>query len=207
MTRISPSHNTLHSQHPNEYFRPKFGTGSLWAIYSIPLLHFYFSIFLAMHLNVCIHQDQSLEFDLGLLEAVGTLMIFTEGSSISISWTHPFTLDISRVDPDITGYCINIISTTSLLNLNSQCGINVTEFHYTLPPDSACHIYNFTIVPVNIVGNGTADTRMYSQADEGIVCMECSGGSRSRGGAPNVCAPQTILAAQCQSLLTLLPGS
>ena len=103
----------------------------------------------------------------GPLEAVGSLMISADCSSIFINWTSPSTLNISGVDPDIAGYCITITSTTSPSTLNSQCGINKTDFHYTLPPDSACHIYNFTIAPVNIVGNGTSAEIIYSRAEEG----------------------------------------
>ena len=105
--------------------------------------------------------------NLGPLEAVGSLMISANCSSIFINWTSPSTLNISGVDPDIAGYCITITSTTSSSTLNSQCGINKTDFHYTLPPESACHIYNFTIAPVNIVGNGTSAEIMYSRAEEG----------------------------------------
>ena len=104
---------------------------------------------------------------LGLLEAVSFLMITANGSNVSITWTPPFTLDISGVNPDITGYCITVTSRITSLTLNSQCGTNVTEFHYTLSPDSACNTYNFTVVPVNIVGNGTSATVMYSQDEEG----------------------------------------
>ena len=120
-----------------------------------------------------------LDLVLGLLEAVGFLMISANGysSNISITWTPPFTLNITGANPDIIGYCITVTSRITSLRVHSQCGINVTEFHYTLSPDhdSACNTYNFTIVPVNIVGNGTSATVMYSQDEEGKTELIFSG--------------------------------
>ena len=90
----------------------------------------------------------------GLLSAVGSLSVTLQDSTISLNWTAPFTLDIRGVDPDIT-YCVAVVNSTSSTP-HSQCGINVTEYEYPIPPDSTCHNYTFTFIvtPVNAVGNG-----------------------------------------------------
>ena len=90
----------------------------------------------------------------GHLSAVGSL-------NISITWEPPFTLDITGEDPDITGYCVDVINSTSSVTLHSQCGITETTFTFPIPTDTNCHAYNFSVTPVNIVGNGTEDTTSY----------------------------------------------
>ena len=122
-----------------------------------------------VHMCTCAELDFicMLDLVLGFLEAVGFLTIYANGSSVYITWTPPFTLNITGIDPDITGYCITVTSRITSLTLHSQCGINVTEYYYTFSPDSACNTFNFSIVPVNIVGNGTSATVMYSQDEEG----------------------------------------
>ena len=73
---------------------------------------------------------------------------------ISLTWEPPFTLDITGEDPDITGYCVDV---TTSMTLNSEC-VNETEFSYPVPPDAGCHVYSFTITPINIVGHGESNT-------------------------------------------------
>ncbi len=95
----------------------------------------------------------------GLLPAVGSLTAtpILLDSIISFTWTPPFSLDISGVDPDITGYCVGVVNSTSSLAIHSQCGITDTQYNYTVSPnDTVCDTYTFTVTPVNIVGNGTS---------------------------------------------------
>ena len=99
---------------------------------------------------------------IGLLSAVGSLTITVQDSAISLTWTAPFTLDIQGVDPDIT-YCVCLVNSTSLSTLHSECEITEVEYEYPIPPDSACHMYMFTVTPVNVVGNGTSSTLTYPQ--------------------------------------------
>ena len=95
---------------------------------------------------------------LGLLSAVGDLRASSNTSSVTISWTAPFSLDVTGVDPDIW-YSVLIYNVTDENNptaiLCTDC-INITETHYTFTPDylSPCHVYNFSVIPVNGAGQG-----------------------------------------------------
>ena len=98
----------------------------------------------------------------GLLSAVGSLNITASDSTLSLTWEPPFTLDITNVDPDITGYCVDVINSTSLVTLHSECGINTTMFTYPLPDDSIhCTVVLFNVVPHNIVGPGESAAKSY----------------------------------------------
>ena len=54
-----------------------------------------------------------------------------------------------------------MINSTSSVTVHSECNIIETTFTYPIPEDADCHVYNFTVIPVNIVGNGTEDTASY----------------------------------------------
>ena len=98
---------------------------------------------------------------IGLLPAVGSLTAtpIPLASIISLTWTPPFSLDIPHVDPDITGYSVGVVNSTSSLVIHSQCGITDTHYNYTVSPRSTpCDTYTFTVTPVNIVGNGTSSS-------------------------------------------------
>ncbi len=93
----------------------------------------------------------------GLLPVVGSLTAtpIPLDSIISLTWIPPFSLDIPSADPDITGYCVGVVNSTSLFTIDSQCGITDAQYNYTVSPRSTpCDNYTFTVTPVNIVGNG-----------------------------------------------------
>ena len=94
----------------------------------------------------------------GVLSVVGSLQLNPDPCTLSLTWTPPFTLDIPGVDPDITGYCVDVIDSTSSSLLHSQCGINRTEFRYSTPLTGAV----FRVTPVNYAGNGTLLNISYS---------------------------------------------
>ena len=84
--------------------------------------------------------------------------ITIQDSIISLTWTAPFTLDITtNVGPDIT-YCVGVVNSTSSSTLHSECGITETEYEYPIPPDSACHDHMVTVTPVNPADNGTSSS-------------------------------------------------
>ena len=95
---------------------------------------------------------------LGPLPEVSHVQLNSNTSSITISWTAPFSLDIIGVDPDIW-YSVLIYNVTDENNptaiLCTDCS-NITETHYTFTPDylSPCHVYNFSVIPVNGAGQG-----------------------------------------------------
>ena len=98
----------------------------------------------------------------GLLPVVGNLTLTVNDSIATLSWTAPFSLDITNNDPAISGYCVDVYRAGSLVH--STCEVTETEFNYLLPPDGLCHVYTFTVTPVNAAGNGTSDnyTRVLS---------------------------------------------
>ena len=109
-------------------------------------------------------------FSIGYLPAVVSLRLSQHGSSISLMWIAPFTLDISNSDPDIT-YCVEVFNFTASLNL--QCEITVTEFTYPLHHIGCDEFYSFTVTPVNAAGRGTSTSMNYTRLrSEFTDCLE-----------------------------------
>ncbi|CAI8007697.1 hypothetical protein GBAR_LOCUS5342 [Geodia barretti] len=94
----------------------------------------------------------------GLLSAPLNLRETSNASSVTISWSAPFSLDVTGVDSDIW-YSVLIYNVTDENNptaiLCTDC-INITETHYTFSPDylSPRHVYNFSVIPLNGAGQG-----------------------------------------------------
>ncbi|CAI8008565.1 hypothetical protein GBAR_LOCUS5864 [Geodia barretti] len=86
------------------------------------------------------------------------MRVISNASSVTISWSAPFSLDVTGVDPDIW-YSVLIYNVTDENNptaiLCTDC-INITETHYTFTPDylSPCHVHNFSVIPLNGAGQG-----------------------------------------------------
>ena len=99
----------------------------------------------------------TLHFLTGLLSVVGDHEISSDGTSITISWTAPYSLDVTGVDPDIwySVFIYNVTDDEPTLISCTDC-INITDTHYSFTPDSPspCHQYIFTVIPVNGAGEG-----------------------------------------------------
>ena len=115
-----------------------------------------------------------LPFASGLLSAASNVSATSDASSITISWTAPFSLDVTGVDLDIW-YSVLIYNVTDENNPTTisciDC-INITETHYTFTPDylSPCHVYNFSVIPVNGAGQGESSAYVTASimADDGM---------------------------------------
>ena len=98
----------------------------------------------------------------GPLSNVVDLKATINASSVSVLWSAPFSLDVTGVDPD-TWYSVLIYNVTYKNNptaiLCTDC-INITETHYTFTPDylSPCHVFNYSVIPMNGAGLGESNT-------------------------------------------------
>ena len=95
----------------------------------------------------------------GLLAAVGglTAVFGSNALFINISWTAPFTLDVTDVDPDIWySVLIYIVTDETAVSVPYANCINITETFCVFTPDHLCPCYNytFTVIPYNGVGQG-----------------------------------------------------
>ena len=105
----------------------------------------------------------------GILSAVGDLRASSNASSVTISWTAPFSLDVTGVDPDIW-YSVLIYNVTDENN-PTTITVNTTDTYYIFTPDyiSPCHKFLFSVIPFNGAGQGESST---SEDNEGFVCSE-----------------------------------
>ena len=75
-------------------------------------------------------------------------MLTFENFMIFLNWTAPFTLLGTPT------YCVDVVNSINMEALDSECGINMTEFTYPF----ICEEISFTVTPVNMAGNGTVRT-------------------------------------------------
>ena len=74
---------------------------------------------------------------------------------IRLTWTPPFSLDITGVDPDIW-YRVEVYNVTSGRVALTNLTVYKPEFNFTVPDPSPCDQFEFRVTPVNVVGNGTS---------------------------------------------------
>ena len=97
-------------------------------------------------------------FPAGLLDAVTNLKNESLGDVIHLTWDAPFSLNTTRVDPEIW-YRVDI--TVSRIPSNTHfisMVVNVTEFNFAIGDYNVTNtsvIYEFRVTPINVVGNGT----------------------------------------------------
>jgi len=76
-------------------------------------------------------------------------------SFILLTWTPPFSLDITGVDPDLW-YCVEVYNINwGRALLTTNCSVYETQFYFTAPNHSRCVLFEFRVFAVNPVGNGS----------------------------------------------------
>uniref|UniRef100_A0A1X7TA18 Fibronectin type-III domain-containing protein n=1 Tax=Amphimedon queenslandica TaxID=400682 RepID=A0A1X7TA18_AMPQE len=83
----------------------------------------------------------------GLLDSVGNLKHNINGSSVSLTWTAPYTLD----NVHITGYYIEVNGLEKITTNNTNITLSATN------PDP-CLLNNVSVSPINNVGIGSSNT-------------------------------------------------
>ena len=75
---------------------------------------------------------------------------------VRLTWTPPFSLDITGVDPDIW-YHVEVYNVTAVRRVPlTNLTVYKPEFNFTVPDPSPCDQFEFRVTPVNVVGNGTS---------------------------------------------------
>ena len=89
----------------------------------------------------------------GLLAAPSNLKAASiTTAAIHLTWDHPYTLDITGIDPDISSYVIYIRNA----NTGNTTTVSVTETEYTFARQDFrhCDTFEFRVQAVNVVGEG-----------------------------------------------------
>ena len=103
----------------------------------------------------------------GPLSAVAGLRAISSTNSVTISWSAPFSLDVTGVDPDIW-YSVLIYNVTDENNPTIIFNFNVTTTRYSFSfhcPQK----YLISVVAFNDVGLGTSDGSV-SNCNESCSC-------------------------------------
>ena len=105
---------------------------------------------------------------LGPLSAVGDLTATSDGISVTISWSPPFSLI-----PDIwySVFIYNVTDETNPTAILCTDYSSITETHYTFTPDytTSCQKFFFSIIPINGAGQGEKSGNVTGYALNGIV--------------------------------------
>ena len=107
---------------------------------------------------ICIYIP--VHISVGPLSSVDLKIVHNNATSLTVSWSAPFSLDVTGVDPDIW-YSVLIYMYNGTDEENptaipcTDC-TNLTVTHYTFSPDNPipCHTYTFTVIPYNGAGQG-----------------------------------------------------
>ena len=93
----------------------------------------------------------------GTLAPVGELTAVPMQGFLHLTWNPPFTLNITNIEPDIY-YCINIYNITPnslYIPLKTLCNLTQPEFDFMVANPNPCDRFQFQVIPVNGLGNGT----------------------------------------------------
>lgn len=91
---------------------------------------------------------------LGTLSEVGLLARSVYNSTIFLTWTMPFTLDIVGVDPDISYYSVEVNVHSQDMTEMQIVNVNETKFQHALPHRNWCYEFTFVVTPWNLAGRG-----------------------------------------------------
>ena len=114
-----------------------------------------------------------------MLGPVGDLRVRSTRDSILLSWSPPFSLDVTGVDPDIwyTVLISNVTDEDSPVDVPCTDCHNLTQPHYTFTPNNPGlgHAFRFIVIPQNGAGDGVHSTPITGMFQEGkpIQCIEC----------------------------------
>ena len=89
----------------------------------------------------------------GLLAAPSNLKaVSITSTTICLTWDHPYTLDITGIDPDISGYVIYIQNAIT----GNATTVFATETEYTFVRQDFrhCDMFEFRVQALNVVGEG-----------------------------------------------------
>ena len=97
-----------------------------------------------------------------------TIMNSTLPNYRLLSWTPPFTLDLTDQEPDITGYrvCINFSSLDAAAEEMSLHCILTQDISYTYP--NVRLPLQFSVTPLNVVGDGNSSFATHQPCTAGM---------------------------------------
>ena len=85
---------------------------------------------------------------------VSDLVALPQSSVINLTWTPPFSLDITGVDPDLW-YRVEVYNITSGRTPLTNLAVSEPEFNFTVADATPCDQFEFKVTPVNGAGVGT----------------------------------------------------
>ena len=95
----------------------------------------------------------------GTLPPVQSLALTVSGSTVTYTWEPPHTLELPERE-NIEGYKVEVINSITSEKLHSDT-VNVTEYSFDVPLMSWCFVPLFTVIAVNVVGDGTPKTKSF----------------------------------------------
>lgn len=85
---------------------------------------------------------------------MSNLVAVSQRDIIRITWTPPFSLDITGVDLDMW-YRVEVYNITNRRVTLTNHSVYVPEFNFNVPNASPHDQFEFRVTPINTAGNGT----------------------------------------------------
>ena len=113
----------------------------------------------------------------GTLSSVGDLRITQNTTSLHISWTPPFSLDIPS-----EGFGPNMWYSVLIYNVTDEHSAavvpctdcdDITDTYYTFTLDylNSCHKYQFSVVPFNGAGQGETSSNITVKGMQPVITL------------------------------------